>query len=210
VENAGDYRLERIGSTLYIYLAHSNGKEDWANNLDFLPVRHKRRLMLSCLSIPKRAYRVETDQEKGWFAHRGFLRVWKSVEGYIADAVLDPGVKRIVCVGYSHGAALAVLCHEYVWYHRQDLRDPIEGYGFGCPRVFWGECTPELAERWKNFTVIRNLNDPVTHLPPSFLGFTHVGTMLTIGTRGKYSAFDAHRPENIKKELSLLEKQTVY
>lgn len=180
VENSADYALEKIGNTLYIYLESSNGSDDWKNNFDF-PAKPYKRM-----------------NEKIWFAHRGFMRVFKSVEAHIAGAVADLSIKKIVTVGYSHGAALAVLCHEYVWYNRPDLRGEIEGYGFASPRVVWG-IPPK--ERWERFTVIRNINDIVTRVPPRIFGYTHVGTMLKIGKRGRYTAIDAHRAENIMTEL---------
>lgn len=183
VENAGDYSIEKIGSTLYIYLECSNGLTDWKNNFDF-PAKPYKRMGKTI-----------------WFAHRGFLRVWKSIEPYIENLIKDEDITNIIIVGYSHGAALAVLCHEYVWYHRPDLRSKIEGYGFGCPRVFWGIKTNKLTQRWERFTVVRNIDDIVTHVPPAIFGFSHVGKMIKIGTKGKYSTIDAHRPENIITEL---------
>ena len=178
-----DYAIERRGGTLYVYLEASDGEEDWKNNLDFPARCHPR------------------DGECAWCAHRGFLRVWKSIEGVLAPVLLDPTVKKIVTVGFSHGAALAVLCHEYVWYHRPDLRERIEGYGFGCPRVLWGRLSSDLRARWARFLIIRNIDDLVTHLPPAILGYAHVGHLIEIGARGKYSRIDAHRPENILTEL---------
>lgn len=181
--DSGDYATERIGNTMYIYLEHSNGNEDWKNNIDF-PARPYKRM-----------------GKIVWRAHWGFLHVWKSIEPFLAEEIADPSIEKIVTVGYSHGAALAVLCHEYIWFHREDLRECIEGYGFGCPRVIWGRLTEDLKTRWCHFTVIRNLNDIVTHVPPAFLGYTHVGTMLTIGKAGNYSPVNAHRSEHILKEL---------
>lgn len=181
--NSADVVLEQTGNTLYIYLESSDGGEDWRNNLDFPTVPY--RPMDSTV----------------WRAHRGFTRVWKTVESYLAPTIADPTIEHIVTVGYSHGGALAVLCHEYVWYHRPDLREHIEGYGFGAPRVVWGVLSRELAVRWERFTVVRNLDDIVTHLPPRALGYTHVGQMLEIGEKGTYSRVDAHRPENILREL---------
>lgn len=181
VENAASFAVERLGSALHIYFEPSNGSVDWCNNLDF----------------PARLY-------GNWFAHRGFMKVWCSAEGYLAPMILDPRVRSLQIAGYSHGAALAVLCHEYAWYHRPELRPCMEGWGFGCPRVVWG-IPPK--KRWERFTVVRNLDDIVTHLPPAALGYTHVGKMLEIGEWGRYSATDAHRPENILKELKKYELQ---
>ena len=93
------------------------------------------------------------------------------------------------------------MCHEYIWFNRPDLREKIVGYGFGCPRIFWGLKPKKLAIRWKSFTVIRNIDDIVTHVPPLIFGYSHIGNIIKIGKRGKYSMVDAHRPENILKEL---------
>ena len=211
VENSGDYWLKARGNTLYIYLESSNGAVDWKNNLDFLPAAHKNIwtnvfcnfdvLRKNC-ALPSEPYE---NMELRWLAHRGFLRVWNSIEPHIAGDICSARYRKIIIVGYSHGAALAVLCHEYVWFHRSDIRDKIEGYGFGCPRVFWGIQTKEIKRRFERFTVIRNLNDIVTHVPPNWLGFSHVGKILSIGQKGKYSRIDAHRPENILTELKIWE-----
>ena len=180
---SADVAVEGVGKTLYIYLEHSNGGEDWKNNLDFPTVPYR-----------------PTDGV-AWRAHRGFVRVWKAVEDHLAAMITDPAWESIVTVGYSHGGALAVLCHEYIWYHRPDLREYIEGYDFGSPRVVWGLYGNEFLSRWEHFTVIRNLDDIVTHLPPRMLGYTHVGRLLEIGKKGRYSRVDAHRAENILAEL---------
>ena len=191
VENSADYALERIENTLYIYLECSNGETDWLNNFDF----------------PAKAY---SHFDGGvWLCHRGFMRVFKSIEKYISASILDESIEKIVVVGYSHGAGVAILCHEYVWYNRPDLRSKIEGYAFASPRVIWGYLSRNLANRWENMTVVRNIDDIVTHLPPKILGFTHVGKMLEIGKRGKYSSIDAHRPENIMCELLEYEKREI-
>lgn len=186
VEDSGDYALERLGDHLFVYLESSDGAEDWRNNLDFASVPYK-------------------NMEGSWRAHGGFVRVWRSIEPYIAGEILSERYKRITVVGYSHGAALAVLCHEYAWYHRPDIRGKIFGYGFGCPRVIKVGQREETRRIWRNFAVVRNIDDTVTHLPPKIFGYTHVGQMIEIGKRGKYSGIDAHRPESYLRELKLYE-----
>ena len=179
-EHGGDYAFEKIGDTLYIYFEHSRGEGDWKINLDF-PVKPYKRMGKSL-----------------WLAHRGFLSSFKNMEKYIYPLIMDASVSHIVIVGYSHGGALAVLCHEFAWYNRRDCK--IEGYGFGAPRVIWGFLFGK-HHRWDNFTVIRNIDDIVTHLPPALFGYRHVGSLLKIGKKGKYSVTDAHRQENILREL---------
>lgn len=185
---SANYAFRREGDTLYLFFEGSDGKIDWLNNLDF----------------PAKAYKRMG--RTAWFAHRGFLKVWREIEPFIAKEIADASIQAIVIAGYSHGGALAMLCHEYVWYHRPDLRNRLDGYGFGAPRVFWGMCLPCLKQRWERFTVVRNLDDLVTHLPPWVFGYSHVGTTLKIGKRGAYTPIEAHFAENIVKELEALSK----
>ncbi|MBQ9729060.1 MAG: lipase family protein [Clostridia bacterium] len=177
VGRSANYAVKRENDTLYLFFEGSDGKNDWKSNLNF-PAKPYKRMGKTI-----------------WFAHRGFLRTWKEIEPFLSDTITDKSVRKIVIAGYSQGGALAMLCHEYVWYHRPDLRTQTEGYGFGAPRVFWGIQTAKLKTRWKSFTVVRNLNDLITHLPPAFLGFSHVGRLLKIGKRRKYSSIEAHFPK---------------
>lgn len=183
-EGGTDFDYLREGETLYLYFQWTEQAEDNANNFDF----------------PATPYR---DMEDKWYAHRGFLRGWKNAEPYLKDAIMDQAVKKIIIIGYSHGAALATLAHEYVWYNRPDLRDTLEGYGFGCPRVFWGKLTPKMQERWANFHPILNKNDIVTHVPPRLFGFKHVGQPINIDskTTGWKFFWDAHMWEAYEQGL---------
>lgn len=181
VEDGGSFAVVRDGDVLYIFFEKSNGYEDWINNLSYRAVPRGR----------------EGDE---WYCHEGFLRVFESVLPYIERLIASKSVRKIITVGYSHGGALSLLCHEYAWYTREDIRDAIEGYGFGCPRVVLGNVRDE-GERWRNFLVIRNIDDIVTHMPPTFLGYRHKGRFLEIGKSGKYSRIDAHRAENYIFEL---------
>lgn len=212
-ENSADYALHKEkhadGDILYIFLQWSHGEEDWKNNFDF----------------PARPYK---DMPIGWRAHRGFVKVWKTIEPNIADAVKDTTIKKIIVVGYSHGAALACLAHEYVWFNRPDIREQCIGIAFESPRVFCGFKIPKkLKERWKNFVVFRNGHDIVTHVPPAILGYKHVGTLVRIGEsrknvkpfyyvgkklRIKLPKFVAeHDFENVRKSLNeLTEEEFIY
>lgn len=182
IENSASYFNETKGDTLYLYFEASNGKEDWKNNFDF----------------PAKPYKEMNDT---WFVHRGFLRVWKTIEPNLAPFIEDRNIKHIVCVGYSHGAAIAVLAYEYCMFHRPDIKDNIEGYGFGCPRVVWGFLKKRVKERLKGFVVVRNGNDLVTHLPPVLFGFRHVGKKLKIGEGKRYGLIGAHYPDKYVEAL---------
>ena len=174
VENAGDYAVERCGDILKIFFEWSDGAEDWKNNFNF----------------PAKPYK---HMDNLWFCHRGFLKVWKSIEPYLVDEISNTEVKKIQIVGYSHGAAIALLCYEYCIYHRPDCE--VHGVGFGCPRVFWGWIPKSVKERFKNFKVVRNGRDIVTHVPPALFGFRHISEVVKIGKKKSKGMIDDHRPE---------------
>lgn len=191
VENDGDYVLRWYadGKDLYIYFQWSHSTMDWFSNLDF----------------PAKTYK---DTATSWKAHRGFLRVWKTIREYIKDAILDEKIKNICICGYSHGAAIAFLAHEYVWFNRPDLREGhLASYVFGCPRVFYGRPHNNIEERWKNFYMFRNCNDIVTHAPPRVFGFRHLGNMIWIGDNKKLkkhqklNCINAHYDDNYMNSL---------
>ncbi|MDD4773065.1 MAG: hypothetical protein PHZ09_05600, partial [Eubacteriales bacterium] len=119
----------------------------------------------------------------------------------LIDIINDKKIESATVCGYSHGAALAVLCHEYIWFNRPDLRSRLNGYGYGGPRVLWGQSIPR--ERWKNFIRVCNTGDIVTRLPPKLLGYRHAGKPLYIGERGKYNKVTAHMPESYITELEI-------
>lgn len=162
-QETASFFVEREGDTLRLLFEESNGETDWRNNFRFF-------------ARPTKPYK---DMGAAWFAHRGFLRVWKVIEPHLAEQIADQTVKRIEIAGYSHGGAIALLCFEYCKYHRPEI--PVDGFGFGAPRVVWGPIPKDVKERLAGFRVIRNNNDLVTHLPPVLFGFRHVSTVVKIG-----------------------------
>ena len=182
----GDYAVEVEGDTLYLLFEWSDGREDWKNNLDF-PVRPYSRM------------------ETKWWCHRGFLRVWKAMRKEVESIVFYvlnayPEVTNIVCVGFSHGAAIAVLATEDMAYlYGNEVT--VSGYGFGAPRVLWGKVPEAVKTRLKCFVTVRNVPDFITHVPPRSWGYRDAGRLLKIGKPFKYGPFSAHFPENYTKEL---------
>ena len=174
--NAASYFLRREGDALILLFEESNGKTDWRNNLDF----------------PAALARGKGEK---FFAHRGFLRVWQSVLPCIDGAIRDRTVRRILVAGYSHGAALALLCHEHCLSVRPELEENILGVGFGCPRVAWGILPRAVKRRLKRFVLVENGRDIITRLPPALLGYRRVGKRRRVGLFRGYGAVGAHRPE---------------
>ena len=74
-------------------------------------------ISLSIRGVSKpRQLKVVMNMKIKWRCHRGFLRVWKTIKPYIEQIDFSKA-KKIVVVGYSHGAAIATLCHEYIWFN---------------------------------------------------------------------------------------------
>ena len=189
-ENSGDYAIEVNGDTLYILFQKSSGAEDWLNNFAFPAKPYKR-------------------MNTVWLCHGGFLKVWKAmrndIEAYVAEILANHSeIKKIVCIGYSHGAALSVLATEDMEYlYGKDYE--VSGYGFGIPRVLWGIVPKEVKDRLRNFISVRNIPDIVTHVPPMIFGFRNAGTLIKVGEKGKYNPFKAHYPSAYIAEMTVKE-----
>ena len=184
-ENRTDYVVEVEDDIIYIFFEWSDDLNDWRLNLNF----------------PAKAYKHSGAL---WFVHRGFLSAWKDVRGDVEMQVgeilaLYPKINKIRCVGYSHGAAVALLCTEDMEYLYGDKLD-VQGFGFGCPRTVWGFAPRTVKARLARFTAVRNKGDIVTHVPPAVLGYRHFG-LIKIGKRGKYDPITAHTDKAYKKEL---------
>ena len=216
-----DYKFVEDGDTLYIFFEPSDGDTDWRVNFSYWRKPYKDMAI---------SYRV----------HGGFLESWKLIKEAIGAKIKENWTnagmtgyrwEKIIIVGYSHGGALAALCHEFVWYNRVDLRDGgVIGISFDGPRIYGGLWVPKaLRQRWERFYVFRNNKDIVTHLPPVVFFFRHVGKVIKIGAQkgrsiwtvlrewrsGAISRQDAiielmhakeHFPEEIEKALLEFEK----
>lgn len=180
VGEGGDYAVELNGDTLSLLFECSDGREDWKNNFDF-PIKPYKRM------------------EHSWRCHRGFLKVWKAIEPYVAEYIMSSKVRRIEIIGYSHGAAMALLCYEYCIFHRPDVE--VRGVGFGCPRVFWGTVPKEVKRRFDSFVVVRNGKDIVTHVPPALFGFRHISRVVKIGKGDSRGLIIDHTPGEYIRHL---------
>lgn len=191
----GDYALayDHRHRRLYVLFEWSNGAEDWHNNLTFF----------SKTANPK------DPKAEQWRCHRGFLKVWSAMKDEIhalaSEYVHHGRAKEISCVGYSHGAALALLATEHFSHHTSVS---VTGYGFGCPRVIKGNLPDCLERRLAHFITIRNASDLVTHLPPAIFGFRHIN-LTVVGEKGKYSCIEAHTPQAYLEALRPIKDSSV-
>lgn len=183
-EAGGDYAVQYEDGTIYLLFEKSDGKGDWRINFDFPAVPYSR-------------------MTEKWYYHRGFLKMWKSMRDQIEEAVArivsEKPVHRIICVGYSHGAAIALLATEDMVFLYKDLVE-IKGYGYGAPRGVWGFVPKAVKERMLHFEAVRNIPDIVTHVPPVLFGFRHL-RLRRIGKSGKYGPVKAHYAEAYLAEL---------
>jgi len=133
-------------------------KEDWKYNLRFWTKPYKNLLT-------------------SWYAHSGFVTAWKlAKDQIITDVNANLGNRKLIIMGYSHGASLSVLAHEYFWFYNMN---PLT-FCFAPARVIWMPFG-SIKKRFKNLYVIKNRGDIVTHLAPNLFGYFHVGKKKVYG-----------------------------
>lgn len=155
------YRIEQYNNRLYIIFQQTSSKSDWKYNFTFPPIVYK-----------KSPY--------PWRAHKGFTLLWHSVRDEILDklAKLVTPATEIYLVGFSLGAALAILAHEDIQYHHPACY--IKTFAFGAPRVAW--LLPKIVkERLSGVRIFHRRGDIVQFVPPALLGYRHVGWRNRIG-----------------------------
>ena len=182
---SGDYKIVFNGRVAEIYFQHSDGFWDWVSNFDFAVRPYKR-------------------MDSEWRCHRGFLRVFKAMRDEIAaiigEAVRDGRIDKAVCVGYSHGAPLALLAVEDLSFRFGD-RISVCGFGFGAPRVIWGKLPEDVRERVSGFTAVNVAGDLVSNLPPKLFGFKDPDNVCILASKGDYGPIEAHVYTSIIAEL---------
>jgi hypothetical protein len=155
------FRIEADADEIAIIFQQTVSESDWAFNFKALPVVYK-------------------DSPVPFAAHEGFVSLWKSVRpivmGEVAALYGANPHRSVNVIGFSQGAALALLCYEDIAYSLKPSY--LHGYGFGCPRVIIGE---EISNRFAHFHRITVRGDLVTELPPWVMGYRHMGRLTAIG-----------------------------
>jgi len=173
------YTISSDEQNVYLAIQGSCDDDDWRFNFDFAVKPYKRMAVR-------------------WFAHRGFVTAWKLAREQIM-AELEPVIrgsgKRLVILGYSHGAALAVVAHEDFKFNGYEPKT----HAFGCPRVLWMP-SKKIRERFEGVTLYQSRGDLVTHVPFVIMGYAHVGTMLKFGPKRPIT----HLPHTLPNYRSIL------
>ncbi len=164
------WRLDENG----LFFQCTKGESDWKHNFD----------------IAVQPYR---DMPVKWYAHRGFVALWKSVEDEVMKELR--GVPPKCIAGFSQGAALATLAHESVLYNTGLYP---QTYAFASPRVVW--MPGGVARRFIGMSNIQNHGDIVPHLPFGIMGYRHVGKIDMIGPLAIPTHL-GHYPAEYRKNL---------
>lgn len=176
-KNVGEdvsYSVVVTENEIILVFQGSYEKADWHNNFRFWVKPYKK--------MPKL-----------WLCHAGFLRAWKSGKDSITKEIIgliaDHPAKRLVITGYSHGAALATLAHEWFVFNGYYPRTHV----FGCPRVLWIP-SKAIRSRFNALSSYGTRGDIVTHVPPACFGYRHVRKIIRIGER-RFMSHKPHYPE---------------
>lgn len=181
--NKTQYALQVEEDSVFLSFQGSVEKEDWKANFDFFATPYR-------------------DMAFKWYAHRGFLNIWKAIDDEMLTLLTPYKGKKLYILGYSHGAALATLAHEFFQFHGFEPTT----YAFAAPRVLWFPGR-QIKERFNNFIVVRNHGDVVTHVPFNLMGYFHVGAKMLIGKRGTLLSHLPHYPERYIEGLKIYNKQ---
>jgi triacylglycerol lipase len=127
-------------------------------------------------------FRFETDADG---IHSGFRAALDAVWDDVKEVLTRVPTSRIILTGHSLGGALAALCAERM---ESDLGlKPIAVYTFGMPRVGTTDFTRQYNRRLGSITFrFIHGHDLVPTVPPSSLGFRHVGRDISCGVDEKF------------------------
>lgn len=163
-----DYKYKMVNDVLYIAFQGSISFKDWVYNFKFF----------------KKPYK---NMKQIWFAHKGYIKKYKSVESKIINLIinikLQMQLSKIIISGHSQGGALAILCHESIWFKFPEYRDKLQTITFGSPRVIGLVSSLKIKERFKNVIRYEQFWDIVIRIPFSFLLYKHIGKRKRIGNR---------------------------
>jgi triacylglycerol lipase len=118
--------------------------------------------------------------------HRGFDKAFDAVSAQVTEALAERGADPLFITGHSMGAALAVIAADHCLSGKNVRATAV--YAFGMPRV--GD--EDFAVRYNETlgaTTYRLVHgdDIVATVPPSRLGFRHVGRLIRCARGGHFA-----------------------
>jgi len=145
------------------------------NGIVFLAFRGTETSEASDLVADSKSWKVTS--HFGGSVHVGFKEELEKIWEPITEWLIEHKDKQIYVTGHSLGAAMATLA-------TSRLPHGTKCYNFGSPRVGSEEFATEFDSKYELHRFVNN-NDIVCTIPPSIIGFQHVGTLHYINTYGQ-------------------------
>jgi len=119
--------------------------------------------------------------------HHGFDKAFDAVSAQITEALAERGAEPLLITGHSMGAALAVIAADHFLSEKNVRATAV--YAFGMPRV-GGEDFAVRYNETLGATTYRLVHgdDIVATVPPSRLGFRHVGRLIRCARGSRFAA----------------------
>lgn len=151
------YKIDLDKRHATVYFQFTESVKDWLDNFD-------------AKIVPYRG--------ANWKAHKGFIRKYKSIADELMATLSQ--YESVTFVGYSQGAALAILAHEDYFYRFGKY--PVT-YAFACPRVVSWQ-SGNIWSRWAFCNIINHRRDLVGHVPLVIMGYRHPVKVSYFGNAG--------------------------
>jgi len=116
--------------------------------------------------------------------HRGFLGEYEEIMNTGMRAMFQTTLARlpdanIFLAGHSAGGCVAeLLAYDTASLWTPEQRLKLNVYTFGAPRIFTEGMMSEYNTLVPNTFRFVYRNDPIPHLPPTFLGYSHAGLLV--------------------------------
>jgi len=171
------YKLDHRGVLTFQY---TTSVSDWLYNFQFWATPYR--------NMPKR-----------WYAHQGFVALYKSVRDELTPLYKYGLVTRIQ--GFSQGAALAQLAIEDYFFQ---TGKSVQGYCFGCPHPFAyipSKLKPYFSEAFSRTSVYNTRGDIVSMVPPWYASY---GKKVILQVGKVYPNTKSHYPDLYREGLQQL------
>lgn len=211
LKNSTTYKIRYLPHLKLIQIAfqQSSGKFDWFINFLWFPM-----------------FRIKPYKNMPvvYKTHMGFTKSYKSVRDEIFQKIEEicknNEVTDIEVFGWSYGGAMTQLCVEDLTFNfieNQEHNDwfgnktpLITGMTIGAPRVFFKtnkKSWETIQKRFSRLIMIANVNDIVTHCPPSITGCKHIIPLLGVGGKRAnlfklFKATTYHQMSEYTKEIN--------
>eukprot|EP00930_Biecheleria_cincta_P105632 TRINITY_DN98483_c0_g1_i1.p1 TRINITY_DN98483_c0_g1~~TRINITY_DN98483_c0_g1_i1.p1 ORF type:complete len:302 (+),score=30.06 TRINITY_DN98483_c0_g1_i1:23-928(+) len=157
---------------------------------------------------------VDLQDCQGCFVHRGFYILWKYMRTQVMDALEEVGCAPngsnnvLSITGHSMGASLTHLAMFDLNHRGYNI---MKSYSFEAARVGNQAFADAFNERFPSHVVrITNNMDPVPHLPPIFLGYTHVQSEVFYGATGQFKICTETEDPSCSNQFSNLASMIMY